>query len=259
MAGGDALRITFLGTGTSTGVPAVGCRCDVCRSEDPRDKRLRASILVELGDRKVVVDTGQDFRQQALRVGLDRLDGVLVTHAHADHVFGLDDIRPFNFRTGSAVPVYADERTWGDLRRIYTYVFNPTSYGGVPQFDVRVVDGPFDLFGTRVDPYYVIHGRLPVLAYRFGTAAYVTDCNEIPDETVEGLRGLDVLVLDGLRYADHPTHMTIPKALGYIERIAPARAYLTHMNHEVSHAAVSADLPPGVELAYDGLVLEVAA
>ena len=253
------MRLTFLGTGTSTGVPAVGCPCDVCRSPDPRDKRLRASILLEWDGRAVVVDTGTDFRQQALRVGLDRLDAVLFTHDHADHIFGLDDIRPFNFRDRRPVPVYADALTWKGLERVYQYVFRPTSYGGVPQVEVHTVEGPFELFGRRFDPHYVIHGRLPVVAYRFGRGAYATDCNEIPDETVEALQGLDVLVLDGLRYADHPTHMTIPKALAYIERIAPKRAYLTHMNHEVRHEVVSRDLPPNIELAYDGLVLEIAA
>ena len=259
MAAPDSVRLTFLGTGTSTGVPAVGCPCDVCRSTDPRDKRLRASILLEYDGRAVVVDAGTDFRQQALRVGLDHLDAVLVTHAHADHIFGLDDIRPFNFLTRRAVPIYADDLTWTGIRRVYEYVFNPTSYGGVPQFEPHVVDGPFDLFGLTVTPSYVIHGRLPVVAYRFGGVAYATDCNEIPDETVDALAGLDVLVLDGLRYADHPTHMTIPKALDYIERIAPGKAYLTHMNHEVRHAEVSEQLPPHVELAYDGLVVEVPA
>jgi phosphoribosyl 1,2-cyclic phosphate phosphodiesterase len=259
MEGEAPYRLTFLGTGTSTGVPAVGCPCDVCRSEDPRDKRLRASILIEYDGRAVVVDTGTDFRQQALRVGLDRLDAVLFTHAHADHIFGLDDIRPFNFRTGRPIPCYADERTWEGLRRVYDYVFNPTSYGGVPQVEPHVVDGPVELFGRVFEPHYVVHGRLPVLGYRFGGGAYVTDCSEIPDSTVEALRGLDVLVLDGLRYADHPTHMTIPKALAYVERIRPRRTFLTHMNHEVSHEAVGRELPAGVALAYDGLVLEVPA
>jgi phosphoribosyl 1,2-cyclic phosphate phosphodiesterase len=259
MGGAGPLRLTFLGTGTSTGVPAVGCPCEVCRSEDPRDKRLRASVLLEFDGRAVVVDTGTDFRQQALRVGLDRLDAVLFTHDHADHIFGLDDIRPFNFRTRKPVPCYADERTWRGLRRVYEYVFSPAPYGGIPQVEPHVVDGPFELFGRPFVPLYVVHGRLPVVAYRFGRGAYATDCSEIPDETVRALAGLDVLVIDGLRYADHPTHMTIPKALEYIERIAPRRAYLTHMNHEVSHEAVSRELPPGVELAYDGLVVEVAA
>ena len=258
---GDAagVRLTFLGTGTSTGVPAVGCPCEICRSDDPRDKRLRASVLLEFEGRAVVVDTGTDFRQQALRAGLARLDAVLFTHDHADHIFGLDDIRPFNFRTRRPIPCYADERTWTGLRRVYEYAFKPAYYGGLPQIEAHVVDGPFDLFGLTIVPMYVIHGRLPVVAYRFGSGAYVTDCNEIPDETVAGLQGLDVLVLDGLRYAEHPTHMTIPKALEYIERIGPRRAYLTHMNHEVRHEQVSGQLPAGVELSYDGLVLEVAA
>src|SRR6185369_3856239 len=146
MSGTGPVRITFLGTGTSTGVPAVGCPCEICRSDDPRDKRLRASVLVEFDERAVVIDTGTDFRQQALRIGLDRLDAVLFTHAHADHIFGLDDIRPFNFRTRRPVPCYADARTWEGLRRVYEYVFNPTSYGGVPQIEPFVIDGPFDLF-----------------------------------------------------------------------------------------------------------------
>jgi phosphoribosyl 1,2-cyclic phosphate phosphodiesterase len=252
------MRITFLGTGTSTGVPSVGCPCEVCHSEDPRDKRLRASVLLEFDGRAVVIDTGTDFRQQALRAGLDRLDAVLFTHDHADHIFGLDDIRPFNFRTGQAVPCYADERTWEGLRRVYTYIFNPMGYAGAPRVDPRVVDGPFELFGRRFEPLYVVHGKMPVVAYRFGEAAYATDCSEIPDETCERLRGLDLLILDGLRKAEHPTHMSIGKALAYVERLAPRRALLTHMNHEVSHAAVSAELPQGVELAYDGLVVEVA-
>ena len=232
------VRLTFLGTGTSTGVPAVGCPCEVCHSDDPKDKRLRASVLLEFGGRAVVVDTGSDFRQQALRVGLVRLDAVLFTHDHADHIFGLDDIRPFNFRTRQPIPCYADERTWTGLRRVYEYAFKPAHYGGLPQIEPHVVDGPFELFGLAIEPHYVIHGRLPVLAYRFGRGAYVTDCNEIPDATVQALQGLDVLVLDGLRFADHPTHMTIPKALEYIDRIAPGRAYLRR-------AIISLTLWPG--------------
>lgn len=252
------VTLTFLGTGTSTGVPAVGCDCDVCRSEDPKDARLRASVLIQFDGRNVVIDTGTDFRQQALRAHIAHLDAVLFTHAHADHIFGLDDIRPYNFRTRQATPVFADARTWEGLKRVYHYAFNPTPYGGVPSIDAHVIDGPFEVFGQSFVPLEVIHGRLPVVAFRFGRGAYVTDCNEIPDATIEGLQGLDVLVIDGLRYAEHATHLTIPKALRYIERIRPARAYLTHMNHEVRHALVNAELPNGVELAYDGLVLEIA-
>jgi phosphoribosyl 1,2-cyclic phosphate phosphodiesterase len=253
------MKITFLGTGTSTGVPSVGCPCDVCHSRDPRDKRLRASVLLEYGGRCVVIDTGSDFRQQALRVGLTRLDAVLFTHDHADHIFGLDDIRPFNFRTGRAIPCYADARTWEGLRRVYSYVFDPKGYAGAPRIEVHTLDGPFEVFGQEFEPLYVLHGGMPVVAYRFGNAAYATDCNEIPDETCARLAGLDLLILDGLRHAEHPSHMSIGKALAYIERVAPRRALLTHMNHEVSHEAVSRTLPPGVELAYDGLSVEVDA
>jgi phosphoribosyl 1,2-cyclic phosphate phosphodiesterase len=244
------MKITFLGTGTSTGVPSVGCPCEVCHSADPRDKRLRASILLEYNGRCVVIDTGTDFRQQALRVGLTRLDAVLFTHDHADHIFGLDDIRPFNFRTGKAVPCYADTRTWDGLRRIYTYIFDPKGYAGAPRVDPHTIDQLFE-------PLYVRHGQMPVLAYRFGRAAYATDCNHISEETCARLEGLDLLILDGLRHADHPTHMSIGKAISYIERIGPRRALLTHMNHEVGHEAVGRTLPAGIELAYDGLVVEV--
>lgn len=254
---GGPVTLTFLGTGTSTGVPAVGCDCEVCRSEDPKDARLRASVLLQYDGRNVVIDTGTDFRQQALRARLMQLDAVLFTHAHADHIFGLDDIRPYNFRTRKATPVYADARTWEGLRRVYDYAFNPTPYGGVPSIEPHVFDGPFEVFGRTIQPLEVIHGRLPVAAFRFGRGAYVTDCSEIPDATVESLRDLDVLVIDGLRFAEHNTHLTIPKALRYIERIRPNRAYLTHMNHEVRHSVVNAELPEGVELAYDGLVVEV--
>ena len=254
------MKVTLLGTGTSTGVPSIGCGCETCTSDDPRDKRLRVSILVEHEGQNVLVDTSSDFRQQALRVGLQRLDAVLITHCHADHIFGLDDIRPLNFRHG-ALGVYANERAWVDIRRIFKYVFEPTHFGGgLPQVLAHtVVDGaPFCLSPTlRVTPLEVIHGRLPVVAYRFNDFAYATDLSEIPPASLEGLRGLDVLVLDCLRVRPHPTHLTLESALAYVEQLRPRRTYLTHITHDIKHARDSKLLPPDVEWAYDGLEIQV--
>ena len=253
------MKVTLLGTGTSTGVPSIGCGCETCTSDDPRDKRLRVSILVEHEGQNVLVDTSSDFRQQALRVGLQRLDAVLITHCHADHIFGLDDIRPLNFRHG-ALGVYANERAWVDIRRIFKYVFEPTHFGGgLPQVLAHtVVDGaPFCLSPTlRVTPLEVIHGRLPVVAYRFNDFAYATDLSEIPPSSLESLRGLDVLVLDCLRVRPHPTHLTLESALAYVEQLRPRRTYLTHITHDIKHARDSKLLPPGVEWAYDGLIIK---
>ena len=258
MSGTGPVRITFLGTGTSTGVPAVGCPCEICRSDDPRDKRLRASVLVEFDGRAVVIDTGTDFRQQALRIGLDHLDAVLFTHAHADHIFGLDDIRPLNFRHG-ALGLYANERAWVDIRRIFKYVFEPTHFGGglpliVPH---TVVAGASFCLGhdLEVTPLEVIHGRLPVIAYRFNDFAYATDLSQIPPATIEGLRGLKVLVLDCLRIKPHETHLWLERALEYVAELKPERAYFTHITHDIKHERDSKLLPEGVEWAYDGLVV----
>ena len=253
------MKLTFLGTGTSTGVPSIGCECETCASVDERDKRLRVSVLVEHGGQTVLVDTSSDFRQQALRAGLKRLDAVLITHCHADHIFGLDDIRPLNFRHG-ALGVYANERAWRDIRRIFQYVFEPSHFGGgLPQVLAHTVEpgaefciGP-DL---RVTPVEVIHGRLPVVAYRFNDFAYLTDLSEIPTASAELLRGLDVLVLDCLRIRPHPTHLWLERALEYVAELRPRRAYFTHIAHDIKHARDSALLPEGVEFAYDGLEIQ---
>ena len=252
------MKLTFLGTGTSTGVPSIGCQCETCISDDPRDKRLRVSIIIEHDDQTVLVDTSSDFRQQALRYGLKRLDAVLITHCHADHIFGLDDIRPLNFRYG-ALGVYANERAWPDIRRIFKYIFEPTYFGGgLPQVIAHTVfaGAPFCVGrNLEVTPLEVIHGRLPVMAYRFNDFAYATDLSEIPSATMAALQGLDVLVLDCLRFKEHPTHLWLDKALAYIAELKPHRAYLTHIAHDVKHARDSARLPAGVEWAYDGLVV----
>ncbi|MGH9906146.1 MAG: MBL fold metallo-hydrolase [Pyrinomonadaceae bacterium] len=252
------MKLTFLGTGTSTGVPSIGCECETCTSDDPKDKRLRVSILIEHDGKTVLVDTSSDFRQQALRHKLKRLDAVLITHCHADHIFGLDDIRPLNFRFG-ALGVYANERAWPDIRRIFKYVFEPSHFGGgLPQvIPHTVISGaPFCLGADlEITPLEVIHGRLPVMAYRFNDFAYATDLSEIPPPTMEAMQDLDVLVLDCLRFKEHPTHLWVDKALEYIAKLKPRRTFLTHIAHDVKHARDSSRLPSGVQWAYDELVV----
>jgi phosphoribosyl 1,2-cyclic phosphate phosphodiesterase len=253
------MKITFLGTGTSTGVPSIGCDCETCRSEDPRDKRLRVSVLIEHAGQSLLVDTSTDFRQQALRAGIKRLDAVMITHCHADHIFGLDDIRPLNFRHGS-LGLYANERAWLDIRRIFQYVFHPTHFGGgLPQIVPHTVETGADFCmgpDLRITPLEVVHGELPVMAYRFNDFAYVTDLSEIPPETLEGLRNLEVLALDCLRIKPHSTHLNLEEALAYVAELKPRRTCFIHMSHDILYARDSASLPDGVEFAYDGLVVE---
>jgi len=250
------MKVTLLGTGTSVGVPAVGCDCETCLSDDWRDRRLRASALVDHKGHNILIDASTDFRQQALRAGLKQIAAILFTHSHADHCFGLDDARPIMFRNG-AIPVFATETTWQGLRRIYSYVFEPAPYPGVPRIIPHRIEGDFNLLGLEVEPLTVIHGKLPVTAFRMGRFAYVTDCNMIPDEACARLKGLDLLVIDALRFKKHPTHMTLDDALGYIERLRPRRALLTHISHDIKHAETSGHLPENVEIAYDGLMLDV--
>ena len=252
------MRLTFLGTGTSTGVPTLACRCPVCTSSDPRDKRTRPSVLLEFDGRAVVIDTAPDFRQQALREGMERLDAVLFTHTHADHVLGLDDVRVFYFRQRQPIPIYANSRSMDDIRRIFSYIFDQTyPYGGIAKLDPHIIDGPFDLWGERLIPLPVLHGNLPVLGFRFGKTAYVTDFSAIPDSTVPLIEGLDVLILDALRHKPHPTHSSLEQSLEWVERLKPRRAFFTHIAHELGHEATNAVLPPHVRLAYDGLRLDL--
>ena len=252
------MTLTFLGTGTSTGVPTLACHCRVCRSPDPRDNRTRPSLLVEFNGRVVVIDTTPDFRHQALRERVERLDAVLFTHAHADHVLGLDDLRVFYFRQGKAIPIYADAGCMESLRRIYAYIFDGTyAYGGVVKLDPYVIEGPFNLWGLEVIPVPVLHADLPVLGFRFGKAAYVTDFSSIPEATLPLLEGLDILILDALRHKPHPTHSNIEHSLALVEHLKPRQAFLTHIAHELGHEETNATLPPHVRLAYDGLKIDV--
>jgi phosphoribosyl 1,2-cyclic phosphate phosphodiesterase len=253
------MKLTFLGTGTSTGVPSIGCDCETCLSTDLRDKRLRVSIYLEHAGKKILVDTSIDFRQQALRAGINYLDAVLITHCHVDHVFGLDDIRPLNFRYG-AMGIYANEIAWKDLRRIFQYIFQPTHVGGgLPQLIPHTVEhnSPFCIGeDLRVTPLEVIHGRLPVIAYRFNDFAYATDLKTIPADSMDGLRDLDVLVLDCVRIKPHSTHLSLDEALAVIEDLKPKKAFLTHLNHDIKHERDTRLLPDNVRFAYDELIVE---
>jgi len=252
------MKLTFLGTGTSTGVPIPACHCLVCASTDPRDKRTRPSVLMEYDRRAVLIDTTPDFRYQALREGMERLDAVVFTHAHVDHIMGLDDVRGFCFRQGAAIPIYADAGCMADIRRVFKYIFDQTySAGGLPRLDPHIIEGPFDLWGIQLIPIPVLHGQLPILGFRFGHAAYVTDFSTIPDSSMHLLEGLDVLILDALRHKPHPTHSSVEHSLSLVQRFKPKRAFFTHIAHELGHEETNAGLPPGVELAYDGLKLEI--
>jgi phosphoribosyl 1,2-cyclic phosphate phosphodiesterase len=248
------ISVKVLGSGTSSGVPTIGCTCAVCHSPDPRDNRLRPSVLVRYKDRNIVIDTTPDFRTQVLRAGIERLDAVIYTHAHADHILGLDDVRPFNFRQGH-IPLYASEPTFAAIRRVFEYAFDDrphTSY--VPKLDVNFIgDEIFEVAGLPFQPIPVLHGKATVLGFRFGNVAYLTDHSEIPESSMEKLQGLDVLFLDALRHKPHPTHSTVATSIQTAQLLKPARTYFTHICHDISHAETEASLPRGIFLAYDGL------
>jgi len=248
--------LLFLGTGTSHGVPMIGCDCAVCRSDDPRDARTRPSVYVTLPDgTSVLIDTAPDFRMQALRHRLPRIDAVLYTHGHADHVLGLDDLRRFNHLQRGRIPCYGDTQTIGELRRTFGYIFDRSASvgGGLPEIDLFAVHGAFSLGRTEVIPVPLWHGRRLVQGYRIGSLAYLTDCSAIPDSSWELLDGVDVVVIDALRHRPHPTHFTVAEALAAVQRLGPSHAWFTHICHDLPHAATTANLPDGVELAYDGL------
>lgn len=254
------MKVTFLGTGTSHGVPMIGCDCAVCRSGDPRDNRLRPSVLVETGDgQALLIDAGPDLRTQALRYGIRRVDALLFTHGHADHILGIDELRRFNTLQRQAIPCFADPVTAREVRSVFAYAFDPATPrgGGIPDLQLFPIAGAFCIGRQPVVPVPIFHGERPILGLRFGAFAYLTDCSRIPDESWGLLEGLDVLVIDALRERPHPTHFSLSQAMAASRRIAPRRTLFTHMCHDLGHAATSARLPSGFELAYDGLVLEI--
>ena len=254
----SSVRVTILGSGTSHGVPMIGCDCPVCTSSDPHDKRMRSSILVETAGRSFLIDTTPELRLQCLAQNVRRVDAVLFTHAHADHVAGLDDLRRFNWLQDSPLTCYADKRTGHVLQRMFPYAFDHTEHyvSAKPQLFLTEIDGPFELLGVPIQPIPLLHGELPVLGFRFGRLAYCTDCSRIPDESFALLQGLDVMVLDALRRRPHPTHFNLEAAVEAAQRIGARQTFFTHIAHELGHAATNAELSPGMALAHDGLVIE---
>lgn len=251
------MKITFLGTGTSTGVPVVGCRCAICTSPDERNKRLRQSVKIEAEGKHFLIDTTPDLRLQLLKFPIPRLDFVLFTHSHADHLMGLDDIRPFNFRQREPIHAYANPMTAKAVRRAFSYIWSDSQIGGgKPQLDLHEVETAFAHDGIGITPIPVLHGDWTILGFRIGDFAYITDTNGIPDASRRLLEGVKILALDGLRPAPrHPTHFTVGEAVDAAQRIGARETWLIHLTHEVDHATVEATLPAGIRLAYDGLVL----
>lgn len=247
--------LTFLGTGTSNGIPVIGCTCAVCQSSNSKDKRGRTSAFVQYQGLDFLIDTSTELRSQALANGLDHVDAVLFTHAHADHTGGFDDLRRFNEIAQAHLPIYASPETGEILRERFAYAFEDAFpfYGGKPDLILHEISETFAINGVEIEPLLVWHGKMRVLGYRFGSLAYVTDAKEIPDETLERLRGLDVLVINALRDRPHPTHLSIQEALEIITDVQPRSAFLVHLSHEIDHESASAMLPVGVQIAYDGL------
>jgi len=255
------LKFIFTGTGTSQGVPVIGCNCEVCKSSDPRDKRLRTSGLLQVNGLNIVFDTGPDFRQQMLTYDVQVLDAIIYTHQHKDHTAGLDDIRAYNFRLRRKMQIFANDLTLDHLRKEYYYIFENSDYPALPQLDIHLIDGDsdFTVGDTVFTPIPVIHGKLPVLGYRIGNFAYITDASYIPQDSIDRLQGLEVLVLNALRKQAHRSHFTLPGAIQMVRQLNPRRAYFTHISHIMGkHDVVETeDVPEGMYLAYDGLEVEM--
>jgi phosphoribosyl 1,2-cyclic phosphate phosphodiesterase len=249
--------LTVLGSGTSMGVPTIGCNCAVCRSSDPKDRRTRPSILVEYDGKAILIDTTPDFREQAIREHIHKIDAVLYTHTHADHILGIDDLRPLSFHQPGGIPLYARPEAAEFLRSMFRYIFeNDYKFGGIAKVQLNLIEGPLELFGACFEPVSVIHGDTEINGYRFGSAAYLTDFSAIPESSYGRLRGLDILFLDALRHRPHPTHSTVENSLRIVDELKPRRAFFTHICHDLPHEKTNAALPENVRLSYDGMKLE---
>lgn len=253
------MKITFLGTGTSQGVPVIGCTCAVCRSSDNRDKRLRTSALISHEGVNILIDTGPDLRQQALRENISHIDAVLMTHEHSDHVAGIDDIRPYNFSQKKALDFYAMDRVAQDLKNRFKYIFEPNPYPGAPRVNLNVINSePFNIKGLGITPIEIMHGTLPIYGYRIGDIAYITDCHSVPEAEIEKLAGTQILVLNSLRNTVHHSHLSLPQAIKLSHRIGADETYLTHISHTLGkYDDVIKKLPDHVHLSYDGLEVEI--
>lgn len=253
-------KFTFLGTGTSQGVPLIACQCEVCQSQDPKNKRLRSSIKIERDGKVIVIDSGPDFRQQMLRTDTRRLDGLVFTHEHKDHIAGMDDIRAFNYINKRAVDIYATSRVQDALRREYQYIFSDVRYPGIPEVNMHTIENnrDFDVSGVTIRPVEVMHLKLPVLGFRIGDFTYITDANFISDQEKQKIVGSKVLVLNALRKEKHVSHFTLDEAIAMASELKVPQVYFTHISHQLGlHDEVSKILPPGMHLAYDGLMIEL--
>ena len=252
------LKLTFLGTGTSQGVPVIACNCNICKSHDPKDQRLRTSALIETDELTLIIDSGPDFRFQVLRSGIQKLDAILFTHQHRDHIAGLDDVRSFNFKQNKAMPIYGNELVIDQIKKEFHYVFE-SNYPGIPQLEIIQIDNnPFSIHDLPITPIEVLHHKLPVLGFRIGALTYITDANTIAPSEMKKIYGSKVLVINALQKDDHISHFTLDEALEVIDQIKPEKAYLTHMSHNMGlHSEISNELPPNVFLAFDGLSITV--